>query len=90
MPGVRIIGPRDLVDRGGAVAFVVDGMHAHDVGQMLDDQGVAVRVGHHCAWPLHRRFGIAATVRASFHCTPRRTRSTRWWTACGRPASSSE
>ena len=67
VPGVRIVGPRDLVDRGGAVAFVVDGIHAHDVGQVLDDQGVAVRVGHHCAWPLHRRFGVAATVRASFH-----------------------
>ena len=46
--------------------FVVDGIHAHDVGQVLDDDGVAVRVGHHCAWPLHRRFGIAATARASF------------------------
>ena len=48
------------------MAFVVDGVHAHDVGQVLDDRGVAVRVGHHCAWPLHRRFGVAATVRASF------------------------
>jgi len=64
--GVRIIGPSDTVDRGGAVSFVVDGVHAHDVGQILDDAGVQVRVGHHCAWPLHRRFGIAATVRASF------------------------
>ena len=67
VPGVRIVGPRDMVGRGGLVAFVVDGIHAHDVGQVLDDRGVAVRVGHHCAWPLHRRFGIAATVRASFH-----------------------
>jgi cysteine desulfurase/selenocysteine lyase len=67
VPGVRILGPRSLEDRGGAVAFVVDGVHAHDVGQVLDDRGVAVRVGHHCAWPLHRRFGVAATVRASFH-----------------------
>jgi cysteine desulfurase/selenocysteine lyase len=66
VPGVRIIGPSDLTDRGGAVAFVVDGVHAHDVGQVLDDRGVAVRVGHHCAWPLHRRFGVAATVRATF------------------------
>ncbi len=66
VPGVRIIGPTTCEDRGGAVAFVVDGIHAHDVGQVLDDQGVAVRVGHHCAWPLHRRFGIAATVRATF------------------------
>jgi cysteine desulfurase/selenocysteine lyase len=45
---------------------VVDGIHAHDVGQILDDEGVAIRVGHHCAWPLHRRFGVAATARASF------------------------
>ncbi len=66
LPGIRIIGPPNLVDRGGAVSFLVDGVHAHDVGQILDDAGVAVRVGHHCAWPLHRRFGIAATVRASF------------------------
>jgi cysteine desulfurase/selenocysteine lyase len=66
VPGVRIIGPRTLDDRGGAVAFVVDGVHAHDVGQVLDDRGIAVRVGHHCAWPLHRRFGVAATVRATF------------------------
>jgi len=64
--GVRIIGPTSLEDRGSPVAFVVDGVHAHDVGQVLDDDGVAVRVGHHCAWPLHRRFGIAATARASF------------------------
>ncbi|MFD5178918.1 cysteine desulfurase [Nocardia sp. NPDC058379] len=64
--GVRIIGPTENVDRGGAVAFVVDGIHAHDVGQILDDQGVAIRVGHHCAWPLHRKFGVAATARASF------------------------
>jgi cysteine desulfurase/selenocysteine lyase len=48
------------------VSFVLDGVHAHDVGQVLDDEGVAVRVGHHCAAPLHRRFGISATARASF------------------------
>ncbi|PRC41686.1 cysteine desulfurase, partial [Mycobacterium sp. ITM-2017-0098] len=59
--GVRIIGPTSMEDRGSPVSFVVDGVHAHDVGQVLDDDGVAVRVGHHCAWPLHRRFGIAAT-----------------------------
>ncbi|MGZ5365734.1 MAG: cysteine desulfurase [Mycobacterium sp.] len=64
--GVRIIGPASLENRGSPVAFVLDGVHAHDVGQVLDDEGVAVRVGHHCAWPLHRRFGIAATARASF------------------------
>ncbi|WP_280430173.1 cysteine desulfurase [Nocardia brasiliensis] len=64
--GVRIIGPADTVARGGAVSFVVDGIHAHDVGQILDDEGVAVRVGHHCAWPLMRRLGVPATARASF------------------------
>ncbi|PAY24818.1 cysteine desulfurase [Dietzia natronolimnaea] len=66
IPGIRIVGPRDMVARGGAVSFVVDGVHAHDVSQVLDDDGVAVRVGHHCAWPLHRRFGVQSTVRASF------------------------
>ncbi|WP_024796421.1 cysteine desulfurase [Tomitella biformata] len=64
--GVRVVGPADGVERGGAVSFVVDGIHAHDLGQILDDEGVAVRVGHHCAWPLHRKFGVAATARASF------------------------
>jgi cysteine desulfurase/selenocysteine lyase len=64
--GVQIIGPKSLENRGSPVSFVLDGVHAHDVGQVLDDDGVAVRVGHHCAWPLHRRFGIAATARASF------------------------
>lgn len=64
--GVRIIGPTDTVARGGAVSFVVDGIHPHDVGQILDDEGVAVRVGHHCAWPLLRRLGVPATARASF------------------------
>jgi len=66
LPWVRVLGPTTTEARGGAEAFVVDGVHAHDVGQVLDDEGVAVRVGHHCAWPLHRRFGLAATTRASF------------------------
>ncbi|MFZ1372498.1 MAG: aminotransferase class V-fold PLP-dependent enzyme, partial [Nostocoides sp.] len=64
-PWTTLIGPDELADRGGAVSFVVDGVHAHDVGQILDAHGVAVRVGHHCAWPLHRRFGAAATTRVS-------------------------
>ena len=64
-PWVRVVGPADAVDRVGAVAFDVQGVHAHDVGQVLDDQGVAVRVGHHCAWPLHRRMGVTATTRAT-------------------------
>ncbi|MCH9721105.1 MAG: cysteine desulfurase [Actinomycetia bacterium] len=66
IPQVRVIGPLDPAGRRSPVAFVVDGVHAHDVGQVLDDDGVAVRVGHHCAAPLHRRLGVAATVRASF------------------------
>jgi cysteine desulfurase / selenocysteine lyase len=65
-PWVRVIGPIDGQDHSGAVAFVVDGVHPHDVGQILDDAGVAVRVGHHCAWPLHRRMKVTATTRASF------------------------
>jgi cysteine desulfurase / selenocysteine lyase len=65
MDGVRVVGPVEALDRGGTVSFVVDGVHAHDVGQVLDSLGVEVRVGHHCAWPLHRRFGVPATVRAT-------------------------
>lgn len=65
IPGVRIIGPTEAVDRLAVVSFVLDGVHSHDVGQMFDDAGIAVRVGHHCAQPLHRRFGVAATARAS-------------------------
>lgn len=66
LDGVRIFGPTDLDDRGPAVAFLVDGIHPHDVGQVLDSEGVAIRVGHHCAWPLHRRYGVAASSRATF------------------------
>ena len=65
MPGVRIIGPESTVNRGSAISFVVDGLHPHDVGQVLDDRGVAVRVGHHCAWPTCRRYGVPATTRLS-------------------------
>ncbi|MFG2001244.1 cysteine desulfurase [Spirillospora sp. NPDC048911] len=67
IPGVRIIGPRDTEARGGAVSFTVDDIHPHDVGQVLDELGVAIRVGHHCAWPICRRFGIPATTRATFY-----------------------
>ncbi len=65
-PWVRVLGPLDSADRSGSVSFVVDGVHAHDVGQILDDSGVLVRVGHHCAWPLHRALGVTASTRASF------------------------
>ena len=65
IPGVKILGPAG--PRGGALSFLVDGIHPHDVGQVLDDDGIAVRVGHHCAWPLMRRYGVAATTRATFY-----------------------
>ncbi|MGW2644519.1 cysteine desulfurase [Streptomyces sp. NPDC001393] len=67
VPGVRIVGPTELTDRGSAVSFTVDGLHPHDVGQVLDERGVAVRVGHHCARPIVKRYGIPATTRASFY-----------------------
>jgi len=65
--GVRILGPDTTKDRGGAVAFEVAGVHPHDVGQVLDELGIAVRTGHHCAWPLHRALGVQASTRATFY-----------------------
>lgn len=65
-PQVQIIGPTDVTRRVGSVAFVYQGVHAHDVGQILDSVGVAVRSGHHCTMPLHTKFGWQATVRVSF------------------------
>ncbi len=65
--GVRVLGPRDLDVRGGALSFIVDGVHPHDVGAMLGSRGVCVRVGHHCAKPLMRCLGVNATARASLH-----------------------
>jgi cysteine desulfurase/selenocysteine lyase len=67
IPGVRIFGPSTPESRGGTVSFAVDGVHPHDVGQILDDLGVEVRVGHHCARPVCARFGVAAMTRASFY-----------------------
>jgi len=66
-PGVRILGPAPT-RRGALVAFTFESIHAHDVATVLDSEGIAVRAGHHCAMPLHERLGIAASVRASFHC----------------------
>jgi cysteine desulfurase / selenocysteine lyase len=65
--GVRILGPLTTENRGGTVAFEVEGVHAHDVGQVLDELGIAIRTGHHCAWPLHRKLGCQASNRASFY-----------------------
>ena len=67
IPGVRIIGPENTEDRGGAVSFIVDGIHPHDLGQVLDAHGVSIRTGHHCAWPLHRACQANSTARASFY-----------------------
>ena len=67
VPNLRLIGPADLTDRGGAVSFALGDLHPHDVGQVLDEVGVAVRVGHHCARPVCLRYGVPATTRASFH-----------------------
>lgn len=65
VPGLRIVGPTDNVERGSAISFVVEGIHPHDLGHVLDSYGVAVRVGHHCAWPTCRRMGVPATTRLS-------------------------
>ncbi|PMC45099.1 cysteine desulfurase [Peptoniphilus lacrimalis] len=65
VPGVRVLGPLDLSNRIGTVSFEVEGVHPHDVGQFLDAQGIAIRVGHHCAQPIHRHFGVYASNRAS-------------------------
>lgn len=67
VPGITIQGPLDTVDRGGAISFTLDGIHAHDLATILDEHGVAVRAGHHCAKPLMSCLGVAATARASFY-----------------------
>jgi cysteine desulfurase/selenocysteine lyase len=64
---LKVIGPHDLNMRGGIVSFSLGDIHPHDLGQFLDSQGIAVRTGHHCAWPLTRKLGVPATTRASFH-----------------------
>jgi cysteine desulfurase/selenocysteine lyase len=65
--GLTVVGPKDATDRGGAISFVLDGLHPHDVAQLVDSRGVAVRAGHHCAKPAHHRFGVQSTTRASFY-----------------------
>ncbi|AXT84880.1 cysteine desulfurase [Aeromicrobium sp. A1-2] len=65
--GLRIVGPTDAVARGGAISFTLGDIHPHDVSQLLDSRGVAVRAGHHCAKPVHQRFGVQSTTRASFY-----------------------
>ncbi|MGH8888469.1 MAG: cysteine desulfurase [Acidothermaceae bacterium] len=65
--GLRILGPSEPVDRGGAISFMLGDVHPHDVAQVLDGRGVAVRAGHHCGRPIHQRFGVSASTRASFY-----------------------
>ncbi|MEI6406786.1 MAG: cysteine desulfurase [Actinomycetes bacterium] len=65
--GVKVVGPLDMEDRGGVISFTVEGVHPHDVGQVLDSYGIAVRTGHHCAWPLMRKMNVVGTTRASFY-----------------------
>jgi cysteine desulfurase/selenocysteine lyase len=66
VPGVRVFGP-DAGHKGGVAAFTLEGVHPHDVAQILDQDGIAIRAGHHCAQPLHEKFGLPATSRASFY-----------------------
>jgi cysteine desulfurase/selenocysteine lyase len=66
IPGVKVFGP-SADKKGGVAAFTLEGVHPHDVAQILDRDGIAIRAGHHCAQPLHERFGIPATSRASFY-----------------------
>jgi cysteine desulfurase/selenocysteine lyase len=67
VPGLRILGPSEPVERGGAVSFTLPDIHPHDISQLLDSRGIAVRGGHHCARPLHERFGVQSSTRASFY-----------------------
>jgi cysteine desulfurase/selenocysteine lyase len=67
VPGLKILGPTDIADRGGAISFELDGVHPHDVSTVLDTRGIAVRAGHHCARPVHERFGMQSSTRASFY-----------------------
>ena len=66
VPRLRVYGPKGL-DRGGVIPFTLGRLHAHDLATFLDQEGIAVRAGHHCAQPLHRKLGLAATARASFY-----------------------
>ena len=67
LDGVNVIGPKNNIDRGAVISFEIAGIHPHDVGQVLDQYGIAVRTGHHCAWPLMKKLGLVGTTRASFY-----------------------
>lgn len=67
LPDISIVGPKENLSRGGSISFTSGDIHPHDLGQFLDSQGIAVRTGHHCAWPLNRKMGVVATTRASLY-----------------------
>ncbi len=67
IPGLKLVGPPNMIDRGAVASFTLGAIHPHDLGQYLDAQGIAVRTGHHCAWPLTRKLGVQATTRASLY-----------------------
>jgi cysteine desulfurase/selenocysteine lyase len=67
VPGLRVFGPREASARGGVVSFAIEGIHPHDIAEICDREAVCIRAGHHCAQPLMRAMGVAATARASFH-----------------------
>ena len=83
IPGIHIFGP-EAGKKGGVVSFVTDGIHPHDVAQILDYEGIAIRAGHHCAMPLHEKFNLPATSRASFYLYTTPRKSMRWWRDCTR------
>jgi len=66
IPGIEIYGPKSIKERGGIISFNLDNIHPHDVASVLDKEGIAIRAGHHCTMPLHKKLGVAATARASF------------------------
>src|SRR5262249_17449128 len=67
---LTVIGPTEAVERGGAISFEIDGIHPHDISQVLDSLGIAIRAGHHCAKPPHARFGVQSSARAAFYLYP--------------------
>jgi cysteine desulfurase/selenocysteine lyase len=78
VPGLKVFGPADPELRGGVIAFEIDEVHAHDVAQILDMEGIAVRAGHHCAQPIHEWLGSPATARASFYVYNTEADVDRW------------
>jgi len=67
LKGIEIYGPRDAKERGGVISFNIKGLHPHDLGQILNESGIAIRAGHHCCQPLMKDLGVMGTARASFY-----------------------